>query len=83
MPHVNIWIRKEDEEKWKAIENKPEWLHLVINSFSADPMLKFASELSRENKKLDHLIKHPEESKLEGLDLIINEPIITPPEETA
>ncbi len=26
-----IWIRKEDEEKWGAIENKPEWLHEHLN----------------------------------------------------
>lgn len=27
MPRVNIYIRNEDYDKWKAIEGKPEWLH--------------------------------------------------------
>lgn len=27
MPKVTIWIRKEDEAKWQAIKDKPEWLH--------------------------------------------------------
>jgi hypothetical protein len=27
MPKVTIWIRKEDEDKWNAIADKPEWLH--------------------------------------------------------
>lgn len=31
MAKVTIWIRKEDEEKWNAIENKPAWLHEQIN----------------------------------------------------
>ncbi len=31
MPKVTIWIRNEDEAKWKAIENKPEWLHCALN----------------------------------------------------
>jgi len=31
MPRYNIYIRNEDEAKWKAIENKPEWLHEHLN----------------------------------------------------
>lgn len=31
MAKVTIYIRKEDELKWKAIKNKPDWLHYVIN----------------------------------------------------
>lgn len=31
MPRVNIWIRKEDEQKWDAIADKPAWLHCVLN----------------------------------------------------
>lgn len=27
MPKVTIWIRKEDEEKWKAIKDKPQFIH--------------------------------------------------------
>lgn len=31
MPGIHIWIRKEDLPKWKAIEDKPKWLHEKIN----------------------------------------------------
>lgn len=27
MPRVNIYIRNEDEAKWKSIADKPAWLH--------------------------------------------------------
>lgn len=30
MPRVNIYIRKEDEISWNAIDNKPEWLHSAL-----------------------------------------------------
>lgn len=29
---VNIYIRKEDEDKWNAIDDKGEWLHFHLNS---------------------------------------------------
>lgn len=28
---VNVYIRKEDEAKWNAIEDIPEWIHRNIN----------------------------------------------------
>lgn len=31
MPSHHIWIRKEDEAKWRAIADKPEWLHEHLN----------------------------------------------------
>lgn len=31
MPKRTIWIRNEDMEVWNAIQDKPEWLHKVIN----------------------------------------------------
>lgn len=34
MPKVTIWIRVADEAKWKAIEDKPEWLHEHLNQGS-------------------------------------------------
>ncbi len=30
MPRVNIWIRKEDWEKWEAVENKPALIATAI-----------------------------------------------------
>ena len=32
MPKVTIWIRESDYATWKAIENKPEWLHTALNA---------------------------------------------------
>lgn len=26
-----IWIRKEDNDKWVALENRSEWLHNALN----------------------------------------------------
>lgn len=31
MPSYHIWIKKEDDATWRAIENKPEWLHERLN----------------------------------------------------
>lgn len=42
MPKVTIWIRVSDEAKWKAIENKPEWLREHLNT--PGPMPVFAME---------------------------------------
>lgn len=30
MPKVTIWIREEDYPKWKAIGDKPSWLHIML-----------------------------------------------------
>ena len=43
MPRVNIFIRKEDTDKWKAIDNKSEWVHLQLNKSTEaveDPLLE-------------------------------------------
>lgn len=37
MPKVTIWIREEDYPQWKAIENKPEWLHERLKSKTISP----------------------------------------------
>lgn len=31
MPKVTIWIRKEDEPKWKAIKDRPIFIHDILN----------------------------------------------------
>lgn len=36
MPRKDIWVRKEDLEKWNAIENKPRWLHGHLNKESGN-----------------------------------------------
>lgn len=35
MPRKNIYVRNEDLPLWEAIENKPEWLHAVLNDTGA------------------------------------------------
>lgn len=48
MPSYHIWIRKEDEAKWKAIENKPEWLHEHLNL----EMLTLGMEMEAETEMM-------------------------------
>jgi len=31
MPRVDVWIRKNDFDKWEAIKDKPEFLHNALN----------------------------------------------------
>lgn len=33
--HANIWIRKEDEERWQQLENKAEFIHQALNGVSS------------------------------------------------
>jgi len=40
MPKVMIWVRKDDLSKWRAIGNKPQWLHEQLNSASPQPIDK-------------------------------------------
>lgn len=30
MPKATIYIRKEDEEIWKSIKDRPEWIHKML-----------------------------------------------------
>lgn len=32
MPRVDIWIRKEDLDKWNAITNRPSFIHNALNA---------------------------------------------------
>lgn len=40
MPHYNIWIRAEDDEKWQALENRSEWLHKHLSGAKVGPKPK-------------------------------------------
>jgi len=31
MPKVTIWIKDEDYQAWKAIPDRPKWLHQMLN----------------------------------------------------
>lgn len=34
MPQANVWIREEDWEVWKAIPDRPKWLHGQLEHYS-------------------------------------------------
>lgn len=40
MPHVNIWVRKDDWSKWKLIDNKSELISQAINRSVITPVIK-------------------------------------------
>lgn len=31
MPSYHIWIKKEDDEKWRAIDDRPKWISERLN----------------------------------------------------
>lgn len=39
MPHANIWIRKEDVDKWQALEKKSEFIHNALNDGGVSGMV--------------------------------------------
>lgn len=78
MPRVDIWIRKEDEEKWLAIENKPEWLHEHLQ-LHTKPTSEFTD---RDYGELSPVAVG--ELDVNGKPVgVFKEPIITPPEDAA
>ena len=56
MARANIFIRKENEEAWKRIANKSEW---VNSTLGAVPVIK--SEKVRKELKLPPVIKDPKD----------------------
>lgn len=67
MPRVDIWIRKEDWQKWQSIKDKPEWLHEHLNRDFNPVMVIDSSKLVMPTKP----------------NLAPIEPKLTPPEESA
>lgn len=47
MPHVNIWIRKEDFPIWEAIKNKPEFIHNSIVKTTPDEIVRSKARIAR------------------------------------
>lgn len=74
MPKVTIWIRNEDYDKWKAIDNKPAWLHEHLNG--EDGVLGSSQPQ----------VLSPQADAMLNADVLrdrIDEPKLTPPEEAA
>lgn len=55
MPHVNLWIRNIDWDKWNAIEDKPAWLHLALNGTDVPVINKAIKERVEIEKVLDNI----------------------------
>lgn len=51
MPHVNVWIRKEDYDKWLSIDDKPRWLHDALSGTGKD-----YTKAVVERKKIEKII---------------------------
>ncbi len=74
MPKVTIYIRKEDEPKWKAIKNRADWLSVVITMFATEPLVQQLAEIIKETSNFKYLENHPEKRKeLMGLNFLVNE----------
>lgn len=56
---VNIYIRKEDEEKWKALPNKAEWLSYHLNN-----PVKYSYKLSKANESVATSLPPPPQSNI-------------------
>lgn len=52
MPRVDIWIRKDDFEKWTAIEDKPRWIHDALRGTG-----KEYPKAVRERKEIERILK--------------------------
>jgi len=50
---VNIWIRKENEEAWKAIENKSEYVNNLIGYVSDQPTNTLQGTIERVKEIVD------------------------------
>lgn len=60
MPHVNIWIRKEDWHIWDALDNKPEFLHEALNRVPIQKnkeagIRSLAERMAEEEEEVGHL----------------------------
>jgi hypothetical protein len=44
MPNRTIYIRKEDLDKWEAIEDKPTWLQIALNGTDVPTVNKVIKE---------------------------------------
>lgn len=57
MPHVNIWIRKEDVDNWNSIDNKADWLHFHLHKG-----VKVITNNSDGSGKIENLTKEPKDN---------------------
>lgn len=40
MPHVNIWVRKNDWDKWQLVDNKSQLVSQAINRSEITPVVR-------------------------------------------
>lgn len=47
MPHANIWIRKENQDKWERITDKSDWVNSRLSAVFIQEGAVLDSECSR------------------------------------
>jgi hypothetical protein len=82
MPKVTIWIRNEDYDKWKAIQDKPEWLHEHLNLKPGLQTVYALEDIKKGQAGLGFLTKPKQDIPIYPQDDPHPEPKLTPPEET-
>lgn len=83
MPTISVFFRKADLETWKRIPNKSQWLHDALASTNARcdnryPAVAFDLDKQTHFQELRQEIGAPLEP---GMEVSLNEPHYTPPEE--
>lgn len=89
MPKVTIWIKNADYDKWKAIDNVPEWLHEHLNmpkfskmQLSPRPVPQLTDKEKAEAKTGFIIGPNPSDERDESIkEMLSDEPTVTPPEE--
>lgn len=83
MPQVTVFVRKADIEKWRALENKAEWLHEKLSGIPDAYLLtpKLAQENPRLVKRFDEItatLKTAETNAEANSDIIMERITATP-----
>lgn len=74
MPTLSVFFRKDDVPKWKAIENKSEWLHRNLAHTDIP-------EIERIKRELDRPVNFTGVETQDTYIQYADEPTLTPPEE--
>jgi hypothetical protein len=63
MPHVNIWIRRDDFDAWESIKDKPEFLHDALNGVQPEKYNKAVEERKEVRKVLKPVLERMKAQK--------------------
>lgn len=62
MPHANIWVRKENEEKWLSVKDKSAWVNSILEEVDKPGLEEPVKNVS---KPKSYANKRPETSRVE------------------